>query len=159
MSLSFHSWVSTTTARHEGAQPSGAALLEFRPSSCCCSGAAVETHLVKHPNCCASSPCMIHCCNALVGNRMEQVQEERGSLIWVGAAQPNLVQQWVLHLTSTRVCQITCINLQTISTSVMVKQASKTICHCASQDSQDEYESANAGSHVHPRNQLYNNVQ
>jgi len=57
---------------------------------------------------------------------MEQVQEERGSLIWVGAAQPNLVQQWVLHLTSGRQCQITCLNLQTISTSVIHGQASIT---------------------------------
>ena len=151
MSLRFQCWASTSTARHEGAQPSGAALLEFRPSTFCCRGAAAETHLIMHPAGRAGSPRMIHCCNALVGNRMEQVQEERGSLIWVGAAQPNLVQQWVLHLTSTRVCQITCINLQTISTSVMVKQASKTICHCASQDSQDKYESANAGNHVYPR--------
>ncbi len=65
---------------------------------------AVETLLIMHPAGCADSPHMIHRCNALVGNRMQQVQEERGSLIWDGAAQPNLVQQWVLHLTSSRVC-------------------------------------------------------
>ena len=40
----------------------------------------------------------------------------------------------------------------------MVKQASATIYHCASQDSQDKYESANAGNHAYPRKQLYNNV-
>lgn len=102
MSHGFHGWASTTTARHEGAQPSGAALLEFRPTTYCCRGAANETHLIEHRNCCAGSPRMIDCCNALVGNGMEQVQEERGSLMWVGAAQPYLLQQWVLHLTSTR---------------------------------------------------------
>ena len=123
-SLSFHGWASTTTARHEGAQPPSTALLDPGPSTCCCRGAAVETHLIIHPTECAGSPRMIHCCNALVGNRMEQVQEERGSLIWVGAAQPNLVQQWVLHLTSTRGSQITCINLQTIRTSMSHGQAS-----------------------------------
>ena len=61
---------------------------------------------------------MIYCCNALVGNRMKQVQEERGSLIWVGAALSNLVQQWVLHLTLSSVCFITCINLQTMNNRV-----------------------------------------
>ena len=117
-SLSFHGWASFTKAGQEGAQPPGTALLDPGPSTCCRRCSAVETHLIIHPTECAGSPRMIHCCNALVGNRMEQVQEERGSLIWVGAAQPHLVQQWVLHLTLSCVCFITSIDLQTINISV-----------------------------------------
>ena len=61
---------------------------------------------------------MIHCRNALKVSRVEDVQKERGSLIWVGGALPDLVWQWVLHRNSLDVCFITCIDLQTMNTSV-----------------------------------------
>ncbi len=118
MSLGVHGWGFTTTAGQEGAQAPDTALLDFGLSTCCCRGAAVEVHLIEHPADGAVSPRMIHCCNTLVGNSMEQVQEERGSLIWIGAALSDLVQQWVLHLTLSSVCFITCIDLQTLNISV-----------------------------------------
>ena len=165
MSVSFHGWACTTKARYEGAQPPGAALLDPRPSTCCCRGAAIKTHLIIYPAGCAGSPCMIHCCNALVGNRMKQLQEERRSLIWIGAALSNLVQQWVLHRNSSKVCFITCIDLQTMTTSVshahaqtdlcvlMVEQGHRQLGTLSHDVAGKKHRRANACAHVHPRRQ------